>query len=179
MDARETHEREARSGEFHARAPECIKRSCANALVRIPEFAGDVASRKRKTRQKSQILRASSGWIATGPRRSGAIREKIIGHRMDVFSGLGAGELRHGKFACAVLHQPARQQGRGSFFHPLIDQGRNFLSQVGRMAQPGKFVALQAVSGRREKELPRRLCLVAGQRDLLRGIGPYSAAAVI
>src|SRR5689334_1555686 len=143
MDARETHKREARSGEFHARAPECTQRSCANALVRIPEFAGDVASRKRKTRQKPQILSASSGWTATGPRRSGAIREKIIGHRMGVFRGLSGGELRHGKFALAVLDQPARQQGFGSLLHPLIDESRNFLSQVGRMAQPGKFVALQ------------------------------------
>ena len=179
MDARETHGSEARRGSFHAGAPECKRRPCANALVRIPEFAGDVASRKRKTRQKPQILSAGSGWIATGPRRSGAIREKIIGHRMDLFGGLGGGEVRCGKFAFAVLHQPARQQGRGSFFHPLIDQSRNFLSQVGRMAQPGKFVALQTVSGRREKKLPRRLRLVAGHRDLLRGIGAYSAADVI
>jgi len=64
---------------------------------------------------------------------------------MGVFRGLSGGELRHGKFALAVLDQPARQQGCGSLLHPLIDESRNFLSQVGRMAQPGKFVALQAV----------------------------------
>lgn len=168
MDAHETHGRAARSGKFRARAPECMQRSCANALVRFPEFAGDVAIRKRKTKLEAQNPSGGSGCAADVARRNRAIREKIIGHRMGVFRRPGSGQLAGG-FELAMFHEPAGQQSRGRFFHPLIDQSRNFLAQVGRMAQPGKFIALQTVARCREEKLPRRLRFMAGQTGLLRG----------
>ena len=157
----------ARERESRARAPECIGRSCANALVRFPEFAGDVAIRKRKTNLEPQILNAGSGCAANGAGRGRRIREKIIGHRMNVFRLLRGGEFRYGKLVLAVLHQPARQQSRRSFHHPLIDQSGNLLSQVGRVAEPGKFITLQTVARSRKEKFPRRLGSVAGQRGLL------------
>lgn len=164
MDAHETHRRAARSGEFRARAPECIQRSCANAPVRFPEFAGDVAIRKREAKLEAQNPGAGSGCAADLARWNRAIREKIIGHRLGFFARLHGGKPRCDEFALTMLHEPAGQQSRGSFFHPLINQSRNFLPQVGRMAQPGKFIALQAVSGCRKEKIPRRLCFVAGQK---------------
>lgn len=170
MSARKTQGCGAREASSRARAPECIERSCANALVRFPEFAGDVAIRKRKTGLKAQILSASSGCAPARPGRSRAIREEIIGHRMGLVRRLGhGGKFRHGEFAFAMLHQPARQQSRRSFLHPLINQSGNLFSQVGCVAQPGKFVTLQTVSRSREEKLPRRLGLVAGQKEPPRG----------
>lgn len=153
-----------------ASVPECWKRACASAPPRVPEFAGDVANRKLESRIEAQIPAKSSGCAPAGPRRSRAIREEIIGHSRGFFGRLAGGgnSVHHGKLAFAMLHEPARQQGRGSFLHPLINQGRNLLAQVGGVAEPGKLVALQTVPGSRKEKLPRRLSLVAGHDGLLR-----------
>jgi hypothetical protein len=65
----------------------------------------------------------------------------------------------------ALLHQPARQHSRCVLFKPGIQQLRDLLAEIGRVAQTGEFVALQGSARRREKELPRRLGLVI-QGDL-------------
>ena len=60
------------------------------------------------------------------------------------------------RFAFAVFHQPAREHGAGVLFHPLIYQRGNFLSQIGRMAEPRKLIALQTVARCGKQEFPRR-----------------------
>lgn len=87
--------------------------------------------------------------------------------------GHGGRAFVQGELAFAMLHEPAGEHGGGVFFHPLVEEGRDFLAQIGRMAQPGKFVAMQAVAGSREEKLPRRLGgPVDGQGGLLgKGMG--------
>ena len=95
---------------------------------------------------------------------SESIRQKIIGHRMAVGGrrfrgglirrGLGfRGENR----ALALLDQPAGHHRVGVFVEPLIEQGRDLLAEIGRVAEAREFVALQRVAGSGEKELPGRL----------------------
>lgn len=137
---------------------------------RVPEIAGDVASRKAAERRNLFRPSRSSGIAPAGPGRRRAIREEIIGHRMSLLLGLarsGKG-FRQREFALAMLHKPARQHGGRIFLHPLIEQSRNLLAQVGGVAEPGKFVALQAVARSREEKLPRRLGFVARHGGLLR-----------
>ncbi len=106
-----------------------------------------------------------------GPRPR-SIREKIIGRSMcglascvegrrslvfdcRAFAGLASrGGVR------APLHQPARQHGRGVFFEPGIEQLRDLLAEIGRVAQAGEFVTLQRITGCRQQEFPRRLGFV-------------------
>jgi len=102
-------------------------------------------------------------------RRSRLIREKIIGHRM---RGLAtAGRIRcsfldHRMFA--LLHEPARQQGRGILFEPAIQQRHNFLAEIGRMVQARQFVAVKGIARSGEQELPIGLSFVI-QGDLQEG----------
>jgi hypothetical protein len=65
-----------------------------------------------------------------------------------------------------LFHQPARQHGRGILLDPGIQQLIDFLAQVGGMAQPREFVALQRGMRSREQKLPRRLSPVAVQGAL-------------
>ncbi len=106
-----------------------------------------------------------------GPRPR-SIREKIIGRSM---CGLAscvegrrslvfgyralAGLARRGGMV-ALLHQPARQHGRGVFFEPGIEQLRDLLAEIRRVAQTGELVTLQRVAGCRQQEFPRRLGFV-------------------
>jgi hypothetical protein len=68
----------------------------------------------------------------------------------------------------ALLHQPPRQQGSGSFFEPDIEQLNDVLANVRGVAQSRQFVRLQRRARSREKEIPRRLNLgMAVHRTLL------------
>lgn len=93
-----------------------------------------------------------------------SIRQKIIGHRMAVGGRrFGGGLVRRGlgfrgeNRALALLHQPAGDHGVGVFVEPLVEQGRDLLAEIGRVAETREFVALQRVAGSGEKELPGRL----------------------
>jgi len=69
----------------------------------------------------------------------------------DSFSGNGGfvNLLR----AFPLLHQPARQHGRGILLHPQVKQRADLLAEIGGMAEPREFIALQRVSRSREKKL--------------------------
>jgi hypothetical protein len=84
-------------------------------------------------------------------------RSVLVGRRgLRILRPLGGAVLaRRGSFA--LLHQPARQHGRGVFFQPGIEQLRDLLAEIGGMAEPRKLITLQRVPRRREKELPRWL----------------------
>ncbi len=122
-----------------------------------------------------------------GP-RARSIREKIIGRSM---CGLAscvearrslvfgcrtlAGLARRGG-VLALLHQPARQHGRGVFFEPGIQQLGDFLAEIGRVAQAGEFVTLQRIARRRQQEFPRRFGFVI--QGALPGKHPHSKGIV-
>ena len=106
-----------------------------------------------------------------------SIREKIIGRSMCGLTSCVEGR-RPLVFGCralaglarrggvlALLHQPARQHGRGVFFQPGIQQLSDLLAEIGRVTQAGKLVTLQGIARRRMQELPRRLGFVI-QGDL-------------
>ena len=111
-----------------------------------------------------------------------SIRQKIIGHRMAVRgSGFGGGLVRRGlgfrskNGALALLDQPAGDHGVGVFVEPLIEKRRYLLAEVGGVAEPREFVALEGVAGSGEKELPGRLGAVRGhgilrEREVLRNL---------
>ena len=134
--------------------------------------------------KKSKMSRTSRGTSNFG-RWDRSIRKNIIGHRMRRGALLGAGHARgrgvagRGKQSLAravfgnagrplaLLDQPAGQHGARAFVHPLVNQGANFLAEIGGMSQTRKFVALERVARSREKEFPRRLGWGTGHFSLL------------
>jgi hypothetical protein len=106
--------------------------------------------------------------------RSGeAIRQKIIGRRVVV----GSCRIRSRRFRrglslvrtnrpLALLDEPARDHGVSVLVEPLVEQGRDFLAQVGGVAEARKLVAVQRVAGSGEQKLPRRLCAAGIHGDL-------------
>jgi len=114
---------------------------------------------------------SSLGWTAICGRRPWPLRKNIIGHGMvPVFRGrLASGcALRHVRAALPLLNQPPRQQGHCSFVHPLIEQRRDLLSEIGGLTEPGELKALQRRARGREQEVPRWLGARRDQGSLLR-----------
>src|SRR5260370_1006267 len=102
-------------------------------------------------------------------RRDRPIRKKIIGHGMSVFRKsftCGSVFLRNLR-AFLLFHQPARQHGRGIFLDPKVEQRAYLLAEIGGMAETREFVALQRVSRRGKKKLPRRVSFVVVHAGLL------------
>ena len=145
---------------------------------------GDAAATVKngaKSSASTQVRCLRSRTSAKLGRRGRLIREKVIGRSTGRARAAGGGRspLRrqqglvaqvgvrllghHGVFA--VLHQPARQHSRGILFEPGIEQLRDFLAEIGGMAEAREFVTLQGITRRGEKELPRRLGFVV-QRGL-------------
>jgi len=108
----------------------------------------------------------SSGWAPIYALRGCSIRKKIIGRGMcSVAPGLGFGEwLRSARRPLTLLQKQARQHGGGVFFHPLIQQGADFLADIGGVRETRQFKALQGVSRGREEKLPGRPGLSGGHR---------------
>ena len=134
-----------------------------------------VAGSGSKTRLSAHVLGLASRASAKFGCRACLIGEKVIGRSMRtvaarsgrrsphvvrrtlrIFRPLGRAVLASGR-SFALLHQPARQHGRGIFFQPGIEQLRDLLSEIGGVAEPRKLVTLQRVPRRGEKELPGRL----------------------
>ena len=131
-----------------------------------------------------EMSRTSRGTANFG-RWDGSIRKNIIGHRMrdGAWNGTARGIVRgmavrgkqflaRGVFGgagrpLALLDQPAREQGAGILFHPLIKQSANLLAEIGGVGKAREFVALERVARGREKKLPRRLGWGTGHVSLL------------
>jgi hypothetical protein len=121
--------------------------------------------------------------------RARLIREKIIGHGVCGLIPPIAGRrtfivARRSRRAfallarcraLALLHQPARQHGRGIFLQPDIQQLRDLLAEIGRVAKPRKLEALQGIAGSGEKKLPGRLRFVGTHGDLQREHGDVTS----
>ena len=135
-------------------------------------------------RTTSQEIGFTSCGTANYGGMRGAIRKNIIGHGMRPGTWHAAGR---GMAACreqisargvlgsavrtfALLDEPAGEHGGSVFLHPLIEQSANLLVEIGGVGKTGKFVALERIARRREKELPRRLGSWTGHDSLLRRI---------
>ena len=175
-------------GDWRARYCEALGRNTGASASRLPAGAtlatppgpidhgfvrGKAAGKLLMERRKMAFT--SSGASVCG-RRERSIRKNIIGHGMSVFpERFSSGNLLLRLLrALPLLHQPARQHGRGTFFNPQVEQRANFLAEIGGMVEPREFKALQRVVRSGEKKLPRGLSfavvhaglLVAGARML-------------
>ena len=101
--------------------------------------------------------------IGHSARRIPAIRRVLLGGKR----GLRTEKRLHG-FAVmlALFHEPASEHGGGGLLLPLIEQSGNLLSKISGVRKTCEFKALQAVTGSREQEIPRRLGSVTGQGNL-------------
>jgi hypothetical protein len=68
----------------------------------------------------------------------------------------------------ALLHQPARQHGRGILLEPLVEKRGDLFPKISGMAEAREFIALQGGARGREKELPGGLGLLAMHEVLLK-----------
>ena len=130
----------------------------------IPAAAKNKLQRQEISRRADE----TSAWSTGSARRNHTIPQKVIGRTTPlVFGRCGRG----GSFfsedsAFALIHQPACQHGRGVLLEVLIQERCQFLAQIGRMSEAGKFIALQCVAGSGEKEFPGRLSVVRIHENL-------------
>jgi hypothetical protein len=118
--------------------------------------------------EQLKIAFTSSGMSVCG-RRERPIGKKVIGHSRRYFRNTltGRGVFLHLLLAFPLLHQPAREQRRGIFLHPLVEKAANLFAEIGGMAEAREFIALQRIARGREKELPRGFGFAIRHVDLL------------
>ena len=121
---------------------------------------------RSRTASKLQKPCKTSGWAAVYRLRGGSIRKKVIGHGMRAMvPGFAVGKhVGRPRRSFPLLHQQAGQHGGGVFLHPLIEQGGNFLAEIGGMRQARQFKALQGAPRSGKQELPRWLGRAGGHR---------------
>jgi hypothetical protein len=97
--------------------------------------------------------------VANSRYRHRCLRIAIIGrsgHYFRLQISAAAGAYRFLRHAIPMLHQPSRQQRRGSLLEPDIQQFDDFLPDVRSIGQSGQLKALKRNARRREQKLPRR-----------------------
>jgi hypothetical protein len=97
--------------------------------------------------------------VANSRYRHRCLRVAIIGRSAHYFRlQLSAAARAYGFLSHAIpmLHQPSRQQGRGSLLEPDIQQFDDFLPDVRGIGQSGQLKALKRNARSREQKLPRR-----------------------
>ena len=128
------------------------------------------AAAKNKPKRHETVRRAdeTSGPSTGSARRNDAFPKKVIGRTTPLVFGRCGRRSSHfaedGAFA--LIHQPARQHGRGIFLEVLIQERSQFLAQIRCMSEAGKFIALQGIAGSGEKEFPGRLGVVGVHENL-------------
>ena len=104
-----------------------------------------------------QAAGENSGLPASTVGWNQSIHQKVIGRAMAVG---GSGFLGRGIFfrgmhgESALLDEPAGEIRGGVFFKPLIEQGSDFLAQIGGVSEAREFVGLERIAGSGEKEFP-------------------------
>ncbi len=115
-----------------------------------------------KLRIEPRKIGFTSHWASVCTRGDRPIRKKIIGRSISVlrerFSSRSV--VRRLLRTFPLLHQPARQHGRGILLDPKIQKRADFLAEIGGMTKTRKFITLQRVARSREKKFPRRLGFV-------------------
>jgi hypothetical protein len=135
-------------------------------ILPLNPTAGKNKQKRHEKVRRGDELSASS---RSGARWNDPVRKNIIGRTSAfVVRGLwGRRWLFAEDRALALIHEPASQHGRGVLLEILIEQGRQLLTEIGGMREPGKFIRLQRVSGSGEKELPGRLSVMGVHENLL------------
>ncbi len=150
--------------ECHA-SPSENRRTPGRERVSVAPF-GEFSGNLRFSSPK--IALTSCGAAVYGPRPV-PLRKNIIGHRMGVRLQrfIARSRLSIAQRTFTVLNEPAREHGASVFIKPFIEQGANFLPEIGGMTKTREFIALQRVARGREKELPRGLHFGTGHVGLL------------
>ncbi len=156
------------AGGSAARAAELLRAAVGGTPPGVFRGVAVLAENDRKLGLLRPAVTYRSRAGAKNGRRARRIRENIIGHGFRFFGAAapGGAVFAAGRRGClaivrgralALLHQPAGQHGGGVFLEPGIQQLRNLLAEIGRVAQAGKLVTLQGIAGRREQKVPGRL----------------------
>jgi len=121
--------------------------------------------RHEKVRREDEVSSSSM----RSARWNDTVRENIIGRTSALVSGGLRG--RSGLFgedgAFALIHKPASEHSRCVFLEILVEEGRQFLAEIGGVSEAGKFVGLEGVAGSGEKEFPGRLGVMGVHENLL------------
>lgn len=106
------------------------------------KFSGELCESRRK-------IAITSRWAAICGRKPSTIRKKIIGRNMRALrrSLAGGSGLQRLRRVPTLLHEPARQHGRGILLEPLVEKRANLLAEIGGMAEAREFIALQRSAG--------------------------------
>jgi hypothetical protein len=157
-------ERAARAGSAFARAPLGTPSGRVGVRSVVAIFGAGAI-------QKLPIACKNSGLADVFVLRGSSIRKKVIGHRMrDGAAGFASGkQVRLARGAFAFLQKETRKSCVRVVVHPLIEQGRNFLADIGGMGKTRQLKALQRILGSRKKELPRGLGRTCGHMTSVTG----------
>jgi hypothetical protein len=143
---------------FVSRIGRCEPRHRPGRPVQLPITCAEMVQTKVGGGSARPEADDASRGVANPRYRHGSLRVAIIGrsahHFRLQFSAAGAYRfLRH---AIPVLHQPSRQQRRGSLLEPDIQQFDDFLPDVRCIGQSGQLKALKRNARSRQQKLPRR-----------------------
>lgn len=130
----------------------------AQGIPRRTLAVSNVRAKKRTAGEDAmQAADENSGVAASTVGRNESINQKVIGRTM---TG-GGSRLRgrrifrrgiHGE--SALLDEPTGEIRSGVFFKPLIEQGSDFLAQIGGVSEAREFIGLERIARSREKEFP-------------------------
>ena len=146
----------------------CWNRDDVDTPSLMPPMIPAAAKNKPKRHETSRRADETSGSHSGCAWRNYTIPQKVIGRTTPlVLRRYGRGGGRFGEDgALALIHQPARQHGRGVFLEVLIQERSQFLAQIRRMSEAGKFIALQGITRSGEQEFPGRLGVI-GVHEIL------------
>ncbi len=134
-------------------------------LPRNPAAGKNIEKKHEKVRRVGEV----SGSSTRSARWNDTIRENVIGRTAALV--LGGLRGRKGLFAedgaFALIHEPASQHGSGVLLEILVEEGAQFLAEIGGMGETREFIGLEGVTGGGEQELPRRLSVIGVQENLL------------
>ena len=157
---------EAAWGLLRARGIELITKSVAGTPFRPGPGCGAPGKINENRVRARRTQSETSPAVACGVRADETLGQKVIGHRVAILRRRHDRGLRFrcdfgsggsANAALALLDQPARDHGVGVLVEPLIEQGRNFLAEIGGVGEARELVRLQGVAGSGEEELPGRL----------------------
>jgi hypothetical protein len=155
---------------FVPRVGRCELRHRPGRPVRQPITCAEMVQTKVGGGSAGLEADDASRGVANSRNRHRRLRVAIIGRSAHYFRlqlSAAAGAYRFLSHAIPMLHQPSRQQRRGSFLEPDIQQFDDFLADVRSIGQSGQLEALKRNARSREQKLPRRFIFHSTIHDTL------------
>jgi hypothetical protein len=155
---------------FVSRIGRCELRHRPGRPARLPITCAEMVQTKVGGGSAGPEADDASRGVANSRYRHGCLRVAIIGRRAHYFRlqlSAAAGAYGFLSHAIPVLHQPSRQQRRGSFLEPDIQQFDDFFPDVCCIGQSGQLKALKRNARSREQKLPRWFIFHSSIHDIL------------